>query len=162
MASERRMDRVSLAQALWGAMERSLDEKMARFVRRAFISRRMPGRKIGYVFLILPQDPVAGTYEEYRAYRSMMLSTYCLSVFREQPKLDAVVGLALDIFRRGGGIRTRSEDVLAMAPPEWTPELLATFEDSRAAFDLKNPHDLNGMAMRRRIKNPFKDRSREF
>jgi hypothetical protein len=162
MASERRMDRVSLAQALWGAMERSLDEKMARFVRRAFISRRMPSRKIGYVFLILPQNPVAGTYEEYRAYRSMMLSTYCLSVFREQPKLDAVVGLTLDIFRRDGGIRTRSEDVLAMAPPEWTPELLATFEDSRAAFDLKNPRELNGMAMRRRIKNPFKDRARQF
>ena len=93
MALERRMDRVSLAQALWEAMERSLAGEMTRFVRRAFILQSMPSRKVGYVFLILPHDLAAGTYEEYRAYRSMMLSTYCLSVFREQPKLNTVVGL---------------------------------------------------------------------
>jgi hypothetical protein len=162
MASERRMDRVPLARALWGAMEYSLDEEMARFVRRAFIPRRMPSRKIGYVFLILPQNPAAGTYEEYRVYRSRMLATYCLAVFREQPKLDTVVGLALDIFRRDGEIRTRSEDVLAMAPPEWTPELLANFENDRVVFELKDPRELEGVAMGHRIKNPFKVRARQF
>jgi hypothetical protein len=162
MASERRMDRVWLAQALLGAMERSLDEKMARFVRRAFISRRMPSKKIGYIFLILPQDPAAGTYEEYRVYRNRMLSTYCASLFREEPKLDSVVGLALDIFRRDGEIRTRSEDVLAMPPPEWTPAMLADFENDKSVFELKNPNNLEGVAMGRRIKNPFKDRVRLF
>lgn len=162
MASERRMDRVLLAQALGGAMERCLDEKMARFVRRANITRRMPSRKIGYVFLILPQDPAAGSYGEYREYRSRMLATYCSSVFRENPKLDMVVGLALDIFCRDGEIRTRSEDVLAMAPPEWTPQMLADFESDRAVFELKEPRELESMAIKHRIKSPFKDRAWQF
>lgn len=162
MASERRMDRVSLAQALLGAMERSIDEEMTRFVRRAFISRRMPSKKIGYLFLILPRDPASGTYEEYRVYRSRMLSTYCAAVFRKQPKLDTVVGLALDIFRRDGEIRTRSEDVLAMPPPEWTPASLADFENEKSLFGLEDPRELEGVAMGRRIKNPFKDRARQF
>jgi hypothetical protein len=152
MASERRIDRVSLAQALLGAMEHSLDEGMARFIRRAFILRKTPNKKIGYVFLILPADPAAGTYEEYRTYRSMMLATYCTSVFREQPKLDVVVG----------EIRTRSEDVLAMPPPEWTPESLAAFENDRSVFELKDARELEVAAIGRRIKNPFKDRARHF
>jgi hypothetical protein len=162
MASERRMDRVSLAQALLGAMERSLDEEATRFVRRAFISRRMPSKKIGYIFLILPRDPAAGTYEEYRVYRSRILSTYCLSMSREQPKLDAVVGLALDIFRKDGEIRTRSEDVFAMSPPEWTPASLANFQNEKAVFGLKDPRELEAVAMGRRIKNPFKDTAWQF
>ena len=162
MASERRMDRVSLAQALWGAMERSLDERMARFVRRVFILRRMPSRKIGYLFLLLPQNPAAGTLEAYRTYRSKMLSTYCLSVLREQPKLDMVVGLAFDIFRRDGRIQTRSLDVLAMEPPQWTPELLEALRNDSAVLDFKNPRELKFMAMSRRIKNPFKDSARQL
>ncbi len=157
MAFERRIDRVSLAQALWGAMERCLDEGMSHLIRRVFISRRMPNKKIGYVFLILPWNPEAGTLEEYRAYRSSMLSTYCLSVFLEQPKFDTVVGLALDIFRTNGELRTRSEDAIALAPPQWSPALLANLEANRAVINAKHPRELKFIATRRRIKNPFKD-----
>ena len=161
MASERRIDRVSLAQSLWGAMELCVDNKMARFVRRAYVSRRVPSRKIGYVFLILPQDLLAGTDEEYRAHRAMMLLTYCLSVHREKPQLHTVVGLALDVFRRDGEIRTQSEDLLALDSPEWTPELIDNFETNKMDFGLMDPRKLPVTGVRRRIKSPFKAISRE-
>lgn len=156
IAAEPRMNRVSLAHALWGAMERCVSEDMERFVRRTFVTRRFPMRRIGYLFLILPQDKGAGTYEEYRAYRGSMLQTYCHSLFREQPKLDTVVGMAFDIFLRDGEIRTRSEDVMALAPPDWTPEEIAILEKNRALFEMKNPRELEGIAVRHRIRKCFR------
>lgn len=156
IAAEPRMNRVSLAHALWGAMERCVREDMARFVRRTFVTRRFPMQRIGYLFLILPQDKGAGTYEEYRAYRGSMLQTYCLSLFREQPKLDTVVGIAFDIFSKDGEIRTRSEDVMALARPDWTPEEIANLETNRALFGMKDPRELERTATRRRIRNPFR------
>jgi hypothetical protein len=159
MASEKRMDRVKLAQALGQAMGRSLDEKLPRLVRRVLISRMRPNRKIGYIFLLLPHDEAAGTYEEYRQYRSSMLSTYGLSFFREQPKLDVVVSIALDLYKVGGEIRTRSEDVIAMEAPDRTPGLSANLEANRALFELKHPRDLEGLAIRQKIRNPLRPKS---
>lgn len=156
IAAEPRMNRVSLAYALWGAMERCVSEDMARFVRRTFVTRRFPMQRIGYLFLILPQDKGAGTYEEYRAYRGGMLQTYCLSLFREQPKLHTVVGIAFDIFLKDGEIRTRSEDVMALARPDWTPEEIANLETNRALFGMKDPRELERTATRHRIRNPFR------
>lgn len=156
IAAEPRMSRVSLAQALWGAMDGCLQGNMARFVRRTFVTRRFPVQRIGYVFLILPQDKGAGTYEEYRSYRSSMLQTYCFSVFREQPNLDTVVGMAFDIYLKDGKIRTRSEDVLALSPPDWTPEEIETLETNRVLFEMKDPRELKGYAFRQRVRNPFR------
>ncbi|WP_155006507.1 hypothetical protein [Sphingomonas hengshuiensis] len=156
IAAEPRMTRVSLAQALWGAMDRCVREDMARFVRRTFVTRRFPVQRIGYVFLIVPHHKGAGTYEEYRTYRSSMLQTYCFSVFREHAQLGTVVGMAFDIYLKDGEIRTRSEDVLAMAPPDWTPEQIATLETNRALFEMKDPRELTGAGFRHRIRNPFR------
>jgi hypothetical protein len=114
-----------------------------------------PNREIGYIFLLLPHDEAAGTYEEYRQYRSSMLSTYSLSFFREQPKLDVVVTIALDLYRVGAEIRTRSEDVIAMEAPDWTPELSANLEANRALFELKHPRDLESLAIRAEGQEPF-------
>ena len=155
IAAEPRMNRVSLAQALWGAMSLCVGEEMSRFVRRTFSTRRFPMQRIGYIFLMLPREKGAGTYEEYRAYRSRMLETYCVSLFREQPRLHTVVGLALDIYEKNGEIRTRSEDVLAMAPPDWTSEVLETLENNRALFGMKDPSELKGTAFRYRVRDPF-------
>tara|TARA_A100001391_G_scaffold201879_1_gene190017 strand:+ start:1616 stop:3100 length:1485 start_codon:yes stop_codon:yes gene_type:complete len=162
MAAERRIDRLSLAQSLWGAMERCLDEGMARFVRRAIIARRKPSLNVGYVFLILPENPEQGSHADYRKYRSLMLSTYCLSLLREQPRLSTVVGLALDIFRRDEEIRTRSEDLVVMDSPDWTPDLLATLDTNKKAFDFKDPRDLHVRGTNRRIRNPFSVSARRF
>lgn len=162
MASERRIDRLSLAQSLWGAMQQCLDEDMARFVRRVLIDRKRPSRNIGYVFLMLPQNPRQGSYADYRKCRSQMLSTYCLSFFREQRQLKTVVGLALDIFRRDGEIRTRSEDLVVMDTPEWTPDMLATLENNKKIFDFKDPRDLKTIGIKRRIRNSFSVSARWF
>ena len=156
IAAEPRMTRVSLAQALWEAMDRCVREDMARFVRRTFVMRRFPVQRLGYVFLIIPHNEGAGTYEEYRTYRSSMLQTYCLSVFREQPKLDTVVGMAFDVYLKDGEIRTRSEDIIAMGPPDWTPEGIANLETNRALFEMKDPRELTGAGFRHRIRNPFR------
>lgn len=156
IAAEPRMNRVSLAHALRGAMERCVSEDMARFVRRTFVTRRFPMQRIGYLFLILPQDKGAGTYEEYRAYRGSMLRTYCYSLFREQPKLDTVVGMAFDIYLKDGEIRTRSEDVIALAPPDWTQEEIEILETKRALFEMKDPRELEGTSVRYRLRNPFR------
>jgi hypothetical protein len=155
IAAEPRMNRVSLAHALWDAMERCVSEDMVRLVRRTFVTRRFPMQRIGYLFLILPQDKGAGTYEEYRAYRSSMLQTYCYSLFREQPKLDTVVGMAFDIYLKDGEIRTRSEDVIALAPPDWTQEEIEILKTNRALFEMKDPCELEGTALRHRLRNPF-------
>ena len=93
IAAEPRMNRVSLGSALREAMDLCVREDMTRFVRRTIVTRRFPIQRIGYVFLILPQNKGAGSYEEYRVYRSTMLQTYCLSLFREQPRLHTVVGI---------------------------------------------------------------------
>lgn len=162
MASERRIDRISLAQSLWGAMEQCLENGMARFVRRMMIARKKPSRNIGYVFLILPKDVTSSEQTEYRTYRSLMLSTYCLSFFQEQPRLNRVVGLALDIFHRDGEIRTRSEDLVVMDPPEWTPDLIATLAENKKTFDFKDPRDLQVTGTSRRIRNPFVVSARRF
>lgn len=156
IAAEPRMNRVSLAHALWGAMERCVGEDMARFVRRTFVTRRFPMQRIGYLFLILPQKKGAGTYEEYRAYRASMLQTYCYSLFREQPKLHTVVGMAFDIYLKDGEIRTRSEDVMAMKKPDWTPMEIETLEANRTLFEMKDPREFEGSAVRHRIRNPFR------
>ncbi|MCP1213981.1 hypothetical protein [Acetobacter okinawensis] len=156
IAAEPRMNRVSLAHALWGAMTRCVTEGMARFVRRTSVTRRFPMHHVGYLFLILPQDKGAGSYEEYRVYRSRMLLTYCLSLFREQPKLDTVVGMAFDVYLKDGEIRTRSEDVLALEPPDWTPEEIANLQANRALFEMVDLRELKTTTISRRIRNPFR------
>lgn len=156
IAAEPRMNRVSLAHALWGAMEQCVGKNMARLVRRAIVTRRFPMRRIGYLFLILPQDKGPSTYEEYRDYRGSMLETYCYSLFREQSKLDTVVGMAFDIYLKDGKIRTRSEDVMAFAPPDWTPHEIEILKTNRALFEMKDPRELKGTAVRHRIRNPFR------
>lgn len=116
------VNRVLLAHVLWGAIKRCVSEDMARFVRRTFVTRRFPIQRIGHLFLILPQDEGAGSYED----RSSMLQNYFYSLFREQPKPDTVVGMAVDIYLKDGEIRTCSEDVMAMLPPDWTPDEIET------------------------------------
>ncbi|MDX0222563.1 hypothetical protein GOC40_32455 [Sinorhizobium meliloti] len=121
MAAENRRNRMQLAQVLWSALERAVDEGFARFIRRAMIARSHGERKVGYVFLSVAHDKSLGTQDEYREYRGKMLETYCLAFFSEQPQLETVVGIALDIYRRDGEIRSKSEDLLVMDAPDWTP-----------------------------------------
>jgi len=156
MAAENRMNRIQLAQVLWSALERAVDEGFARFIRRAMIGRNHGERNVGYIFLSVAYDKNLGTIDEYRKYRGGMLETYCLAFFSEQPTLETVVGIALDIYRGGGEIRSRSEDLLVMDAPDWTPELEASFATNRKAFGLADPKDLESTFRRgRRIKSPF-------
>lgn len=156
MAGERRMDRVMLASALGEAIVRAAGAALPRLVRRVMIPRRRPRRNVGYVFLFAPHDPARGSYDQYRDFRSHMLSTYCLSFLREQPALDFVIGLALDLRDESGSLRTRSEDVIAMESPDWSGDLIERLEHDRRLFEMQDPEDLVVTGVRERIRNPFR------
>ena len=156
MASENRFNRIRLASALQGAIERSIAEQMSRFVRRLLVARRPPQRHRGYLLLVLPYREESGSYAQYRDHRAAMLQTYCLSFFDEQPKLQTIVGLALDIYVDDGTIKTRSEDLLACDAPSLTPEFRTSLEEARTAFGLKDPAELEGHAVGKRLRNPFR------
>lgn len=64
--------------------------------------------------------------------------------------------MAFDVYLKDGEMRTRSEDVLTMAPPDWTPEDIATLETNRALFAMKDLRELAGARFRHRIRNPFR------
>lgn len=113
----------------------------------------------GYVFVIAPFHKGEGTYDEYRQFRSMMLHTYCLAFFREQRRLHTVVGLAFDIYTDSGEIKTRSEDLITMDAPDWTPEFLTDLERARAHFGLKDPRELEVGFRKGKIRNPFRAQS---
>ncbi|WP_165322327.1 hypothetical protein [Rhizorhabdus phycosphaerae] len=156
MAAENRFNRIRLAEALQSAIERSVAEQMSRFVRRLLIARRPPQRQTGYLFLILPYREESGSYAQYRDHRAAMLQTYCMSFFEEQPKLQTIVGLALDIYVDNGTIKTRSEDLLACDAPSFTPEFRTSLEEARITFGLKDPGELEGRAIGKRLRNPFR------
>lgn len=92
----------------------------------------------------------------YHIWTFVAVQTYCYSLFREQPKLDTMVGMAFDIYLKDGEIRTRSEDVMAVQKPDWTPAEIETLETNRALFEMKDPSELEGSALRHRIRNPFR------
>lgn len=158
MASETRMNRVQLGEALRGAMNQSIDDQTTRFVRRTLIRRERPARMVGYVFLMLPYDPNFGSIEEYREYRSKMLATYCLSFLREQPKLKRATGLAFDLQHGGASgykFTTRSEDLIAIEMPRWDSDLLDTLEHDRKLFDMKDHKTLKASGRKLRIRNTY-------
>ncbi|MCT4371753.1 hypothetical protein CLG85_016080 [Yangia mangrovi] len=157
MASENRSNRIQLAEMLYSALERTVDEGMSRLIRRAMIKRSHRARKIGYIFLGFPYDPNIGTMAEYRRNRAEMLNTYCLTFLQEQPKLETVVGIAFDIYREEGGLRSRSEDLIAMDSPEWTFELKENLASNQEIFGIKSPKDLEVTIEReRKGKSPFR------
>lgn len=64
--------------------------------------------------------------------------------------------MAFDIYLKDGEIRTRSEDVMAMKKPDWTPMEIETLEANRTLFEMKDPREFEGSAVRHRIRNPFR------
>jgi hypothetical protein len=89
-----------------------------------------------------------------------MLETYCIAFADEQRKLQTIVGLALDIYSEDGVIKTRSEDLVAMDAPDWTPALKAKLAAARVRFGLKDPRDLKVHGSRMKVKNPFRLKKR--
>jgi hypothetical protein len=157
MAAENRSNRILLAEMLHSALARTVDEGMSRFIRRTMIKRSHRARKVGYVFLGFPYDSNVGTMEEYRRIRGEMLSSYCLTFFQEQPKLETVVGIAFDVYREDGELRSRSEDLLTMDSPEWTLDLKAELAIKKEAFGFKIAKDLEvTIGRERRRKSPFR------
>ncbi len=160
MAAENRFNRIQLAEALKGAIEQAVADDMARFVRRLLIARKPPQRRTGYLFLVAPYHKGDGSYDDYREYRAAMLETYCIAFADEQRKLQTIVGLALDIYSEDGIIKTRSEDLVAMDAPDWTPALKSELATARVRFGLKDPRELKVHGSRMKVKNPFRLKKR--
>ena len=65
-------------------------------------------------------------------------------------------GGRFDIYLKDGEIHTRSEDVIALAPPDWTQEEIEILKTNRAMFEMKDARELEGTAVRHRLRNPFR------
>lgn len=114
MASEPRLSRRHLVQALGDVMERAPPGKaMARTV----MSRDRSG--VAYVFLIVPPDD--GTHDEYRKLRRSMLWAYCLVARLHNPKLKYVVGIGAEPMNEP----EHSYDLLCFDTSHWAPALEA-------------------------------------
>ncbi len=92
----------------------------------------------------------------FRDQRAAMVQTYCMFFIDEQPNLQTIVGLALNIYVDDGTIKTRSEDLLACDAPSLTPEFRRSLEEARIAFGLKDPAELERHAVEKRLRNPFR------
>jgi len=135
MAAEPRIYRRVLGQSFLEAMQEAEAKAASRFVR---VVKSPSGRTL-FVFLILayPKEELENGYDQYRQVRSAILETYCMRAFRQMLGADYAVGVAIDASPAVSGVEGGSEDLVALAKPDWTPETLKQFRAACDAYDIK-------------------------
>ena len=113
MASEPRIRRRQLAQALVDLLQNTPDGKRAT---RVVYSNDFPEK--AYIFLILPQLENE-EYEEYREYRKALLVAYCKVAKLRCPNASYIVGIATE----NVGPKGASEDLVALDARGWTVDM---------------------------------------
>lgn len=135
LALENRERRIILSTVLSGMMEKSINQKADRFVRKFPMIKT--GDKHGYVFMVSTYHPdVHGSYKEYRDERSYVVGAYCLDLLHQFPNLEHVVGIAMDTSPKVSGRTDRSEDVMVVERPEFDEELLSYLEVARDELEM--------------------------
>jgi hypothetical protein len=135
LALENRERRIILSTALSGMMEKSINQKADRFVRKFPMIKT--GDKHGYVFMVSTYHPeVHGSYQEYRDERSYVVGAYCLDLLNQFPNHEHVVGIAMDTAPTVSGRTDRSEDVMVVERPEFDDELLSYLEVARDELEM--------------------------
>jgi hypothetical protein len=132
MAREDRLRRRVLGSALAGTLEEARVRPDHRFARMALPGPKSPGVDVGYVFMTLAfsaEFEKEGGYDRYRHVRVALLETYCMAALFENRGLKQVVGLAAD---KPGVNKRASEELIAVAVDEWTPELVRNLNERRA------------------------------
>jgi hypothetical protein len=120
-------------------LRRSLGEKiLATLDKGATTDRAMaslvlmpsePRHETGFVFMTFayPKFPLAGGYADYREMRGKLLEITSMALLRRYSHLKRVVGIATE----PRGPTRRSEDLMMVEAPEWTPEIIAELEEDQ-------------------------------
>jgi hypothetical protein len=141
LALESRERRIILSIALSGMMEKSVNQKADRYVRKFPMIHT--GDRHGYVFMVSTYHPdVHGSYDEYRDERSYVVGAYCLDLLHQFPNLEHVVGIAMDSSPAISGRTGRSEDVMVVERPDFDDELLSYLTTARDELEM-TPVDAN-------------------
>jgi hypothetical protein len=141
LALESRERRIILSSALSGMMEKSVNQKADRYVRKFPMIHT--GDRHGYVFMVSTYHPdIHGSYQEYRDERSYVVGAYCLDLLHQFPKLEHVIGIAMDTSPAVSGRIGRSEDVMVVERPDFDEELLSYLKTVRAELEM-TPVDNN-------------------
>ncbi len=145
MASENRLYRRFLGEAIEGALKKAEDEQAIRFARNLVPDGNDREQKVGYVFLILacpPDSELENGYDQYREHRRAMLEVYCYNLFDMRPDLESVVGIAVDASEKVTGRAGGSEDLIALGKPDWSKEEVEWFNEGKSKYDLKQQKSL--------------------
>jgi len=128
MAAEPRYRRRQLAEAFIGALRRA--ERGKRLGRLVYGG--VAGETV-YVFVVAAKKATE-SYDEYRRYRTGLLSAYVQTAKLKAPLGTTFVGLAFDNQTKDypGG----SEDLFVLSKEEWTDQELAQLEAMRQEFKL--------------------------
>lgn len=138
MAAETRLKRRSLGESWLNFLdtnERHPIDKRARVI----TSPIGTGNGVAYIFLALdyPKFALEGGYKRYREFRLAMLKTYAVAILRDRSDLKFSVAIGFDAGHNPGS-KIRSEEIVGMEPPDWSPEILEWLAKSRAHFNVLN------------------------
>lgn len=135
LALESRERRIILSIALSSMMEKSINQKADRYVRKFPMIHT--GDIHGYVFMVSTYHPdVHGSYQEYRDERSYVVGAYCLDLLHQFPNLEHVVGIAMDTSPTVSGRTGSSEDVMVVERPDFDEELLSYLATARDELEM--------------------------
>lgn len=136
MASEDRLSRRMLSQAIIGIIDKTPDGR-----RGARVVKSGDSNNIGYVFLICPPEENPDKYSEYREYRRALLAAYCHAFKAKELTLENIVGFATE----KPGNRGHSEDIIYLDASNWTDEDYENAQQLREETGiLKNPEEIHG------------------
>ncbi len=132
MALEHRLARRNHSEAFLDAFE-SLDENGGNRFFRAILDEKLE-KETGFCFLLLKRSAVPKnvSFEEYREFRSGMLSAYAEGLAERNRHLKRVVGIATE-GELGG---TRSEDLILFEPNGWCEETIKNLRQREAGFEI--------------------------
>lgn len=158
LALESRERRVILSTTLSGMMEKSINQKADRFVRK--FPMIDTGDKHGYVFMVSTYHPdIHKSYQEYRDERAYVVGAYCLDLLYQFPNLEHVVGIAMDTSPAVSGKTDRSEDVMVVERPDFDEELLIYLENARDELEMT---PVNSHETMRKLKNIERKKHKGF
>lgn len=137
MASESRERRIFLSQSLRGMLQRSIEDRAERYVRK--IPKFRASDTHGYVFMVSTyHSDLDSNYKSYRDARAVALGAYCLDLLWRFPDLEHAIGIAMDTHPSVSGKLGSSEDVILVERPEFDQDLLNYLEEMRSQLEMQS------------------------
>ncbi|QEU09549.1 hypothetical protein [Paracoccus yeei] len=135
MASENRDRRIYLSMQFKTMLERSVDQRADRYVRK--LPPVTYSDKHSYVFMAATHHPdIHGDYEAYREQRINAIGAYCLDLLHQFPTIDHAVGITIDTWGRVSGRVNSSGDVMVVEREDFDEGRLDYLNKMRDALEI--------------------------